>query len=103
MLRTSARQANRVIATRRILVSGKVQGVFYRGWTEMTARTLGLSGWVRNLRSGDVEILASGPDEKVEQLVRLCHQGPPAAEVQTVRVEEVEGQPEPGFAIGATA
>jgi len=90
------------MTARRILVSGKVQGVFYRGWTEATARALGLNGWVRNLRSGDVEILASGPEERVEELIGLCREGPATARVQGVRVEEVEDRPEPGFSTRPT-
>ena len=75
---------------RRLLVRGRVQGVFYRAWTIQQARSLGLTGWVRNLGSGDVEILAVGSAEAVEKLVALCRQGPPAAAVENVSVEEAE-------------
>ena len=75
---------------KRILVSGRVQGVFYRNWTVAEARALGLCGWVRNLRSGDVEILAIGEDEAIAALAEKCRTGPPAARVSEVRVEEAE-------------
>ena len=81
------------MAARRLLVSGRVQGVFYRNWTVAEARALGLAGWVRNLRSGEVEILASGPEEAIGRLVERCRQGPPAARVADVRVEEAEEEP----------
>ena len=78
------------MAARRFLVSGRVQGVFYRNWTVAEARALGLAGWVRNLRSGDVEILAIGPEEAIAALAERCRTGPPAARVEQVRVEPAE-------------
>ena len=92
----------RLIA-RRILVSGRVQGVFYRNWTVAQARAVGLSGWVRNLRSGDVEILAVGTDDAIAALVERCSQGPPSAEVANVAVEEAEAEPIEGFTKRPTA
>ncbi len=70
-----------------IVVSGKVQGVWYRASTEKVARALGVKGWVRNLPTGQVEILAQGEKTAIEQLIDWCHQGPPAAEVSKVEVE----------------
>ena len=85
------------MAARRILVSGRVQGVFYRNWAVGEARALGLRGWVRNLRSGDVEILALGPEEAIEAFAGRCREGPPAAVVTRMRVEEAEEEPLTGF------
>ena len=82
---------------RRLLVRGRVQGVFYRNWTVETARTLGLSGWVRNLRNGEVEILAIGDEAAVHALVACCHDGPPRARVSEVEVSEAEAEPVDGF------
>lgn len=70
-------------------VSGRVQGVFYRGSTQKRAEALGLTGWVRNLPDGRVEIVAEGNPEALQQLYDWCHDGPPAA-----RVTEVERQVE---------
>ena len=78
------------MAARRILVSGRVQGVFYRNWTVAEARALGLAGWVRNRRSGDVEIFAQGPEEAIARLIERCRQGPSAARVEGVQAEEAE-------------
>jgi acylphosphatase len=75
---------------RRITVSGKVQGVFYRGWTEANARQLGITGWVRNRLGGDVEILACGSRAAIDELIRRCWHGPRAAVVESVEVEEAE-------------
>ncbi len=78
---------------RRIIVRGKVQGVFYRNWTMVTARSLRLTGWVRNLSSGEVEILAIGPAEKVDDLERQCWEGPYAAKVEEVTSEKAQVEP----------
>jgi acylphosphatase len=82
---------------RRLIVRGRVQGVWYRGWTVDQARALGLDGWVRNRRDGTVEIVASGPDRAVEALIARCREGPPAARVDNVAVSEDEEAPPPGF------
>ena len=91
------------MAARRLLVSGRVQGVFYRNWTVAEARALGLAGWVRNLRSGEVEIMAQGREEAIEALAERCRRGPPAAQVDEVRVEEAEEEPLVRFEKRATA
>jgi len=68
-------------------VHGRVQGVFFRASTEEKARSLGITGWVRNCPDGKVEIHAEGPREPLDQLIAWCHVGPPRAEVQKVDVE----------------
>jgi acylphosphatase len=68
------------------LISGKVQGVWYRAWTVEEARKRGLAGWVRNRRDGTVEAVFAGPAEQVDDMVQACHQGPPLAKVAGVAV-----------------
>ena len=80
-----------------VFVEGRVQGVWFRGWTEREAGRLGLSGWVRNRRDGRVEALFAGPADAVERMIDACHDGPPAARVQAVRVEEAAPPDEGGF------
>jgi acylphosphatase len=70
-----------------VLISGRVQGVGYRYATVDTASQLGLTGWVRNLPDGQVEAVFEGAREIVEEIIRWCHVGPPAAVVQDVTVE----------------
>lgn len=82
---------------RRLNIHGRVQGVYYRGWTVETARQLGLDGWVRNRIDGRVEVYAVGPARAVEALITACHQGPPAAQVDYVDVEEAQGIVATGF------
>ena len=82
---------------RRLIVTGRVQGVWYRGWTVDEAVALGLDGWVRNRRDGSVEILVSGPDAAVEALIERCREGPPAARVERVAVEETDEAVPPSF------
>lgn len=67
-----------------ILVSGLVQGVFYRASTEAEAKRLGLTGWVRNLPDGRVEAVAEGPEDALADLCQWAEQGPPAARVDRV-------------------
>ena len=73
---------------RRLLVHGRVQGVFFRGWTVEAARGLGLGGWVRNRRDGTVEILVAGDEGAVLRMIERCREGPSAARVERVEVEE---------------
>lgn len=81
------------LIARRIIVRGKVQGVFYRNWTIQTAESLRLKGWVRNRSSGDVEMLAVGPLEDVQELERQCWNGPTGAKVTEVAAEEAPMEP----------
>jgi acylphosphatase len=74
----------------RILVSGRVQGVFFRATTVERARELGLAGHARNLPDGRVEVEAEGTPSAVEALVAFCHEGPPAARVTGVELVELE-------------
>jgi acylphosphatase len=71
-----------------LLVVGKVQGVGFRWWTVGAAQRLGLSGWVRNLTDGTVEILAIGEPAAIDRLAQACREGPTGA-----RVEDVERAP----------
>lgn len=63
------------------LVSGRVQGVYFRHYTRQQAQRLGVSGWVRNLTDGRVEVLACGKSQSVEALKTWLNQGPPLAQV----------------------
>ncbi|MBB5709152.1 acylphosphatase [Sphingomonas xinjiangensis] len=76
------------MATQRIFVSGRVQGVGYRDWVVRTAQGLGLTGYVRNLKDGRVEIFAAGEDASLQTLVKECREGSPLA-----RVDHVENFP----------
>lgn len=69
----------------RLIVSGRVQGVGYRAWTVAVARDLGLRGWIRNRVDGTVEILAIGPQDRIDRLARDCAEGPAAARVAAVQ------------------
>lgn len=82
------------------LVSGRVQNVGYRAFVLRYARALGLSGTVRNLPSGQVEVIAEGDEKSLEHLLALLKQGPPAARVTDVSVqwEDASGT-ETGFHI----
>jgi acylphosphatase len=75
-----------------VWITGRVQGVGYRSWTEVEARALGLSGWVRNLADGRVEAVFEGATGLVDLLLERCKAGPPAARVEAIDVvwEEVE-------------
>ena len=68
-------------------ISGYVQGVYYRSAATEQARVLGLHGTVRNLPSGEVELIAEGPLPVLQQLIAWCHLGPPAARVDSVAVQ----------------
>lgn len=69
-------------------VSGRVQGVFYRAHTHEKATVLGLTGWVRNLKDGRVELLACGPSESVKKLEEWLWEGSPGAAVENVLIEQ---------------
>jgi len=81
----------------RLRITGRVQGVFYRGWTVDAARSRGLDGWVRNRADGSVEALVSGDDAQVDDLVSACWNGPPAARVEDVEITPADPPEEAGF------
>jgi acylphosphatase len=83
--------------TLRVRVTGRVQGVWFRGWTQEQARARGLSGWVRNAPDGSVAALISGPGEKVAEMVAALHDGPPLAQVDRVETHPAEPPDAPGF------
>jgi acylphosphatase len=80
-----------------VRINGRVQGVWFRAWTEKQAVALGLDGWVRNRDDGSVEALFSGDDAKVDQMIAACHDGPPASRVEDVLVVPGAEKPRPGF------
>jgi acylphosphatase len=69
-----------------LLISGLVQGVFYRASAQKEGVRLGLTGEVRNLDGGEVEAIVEGPKERIEEFIAWCKRGPPAARVEHVQV-----------------
>jgi len=93
---TDSGEARRV----HLWISGQVQGVFFRSTTQEQARARGLTGWVRNAPDGRVEAEVQGAPAAVEQLIAECRDGPPAARVADVQVNEIDVIPdEQGFAV----
>ena len=69
-----------------LFIQGRVQGVSFRYYTVGEARSYGLTGWVRNLWDGRVEVLLDGDEDAVKRMVDWCHHGPPSAVVENVEV-----------------
>ncbi len=86
-----------MLSCRHLTISGRVQGVGYRSWMCSHARKLGLDGWVRNRSDGTVEALVCGTPAQIEDIIRLCHEGPMAARVVNVEAQEVRQEVEKGF------
>jgi acylphosphatase len=74
-------------ARARILISGLVQGVFFRRGIADLARQLNVTGWVRNLRDGSVEVVCEGDKDNLDVVIRFCRMGPSGARVKNVAVE----------------
>ncbi|MFH1225014.1 MAG: acylphosphatase [Candidatus Diapherotrites archaeon] len=68
-------------------VSGRVQGVFFRAHAKRQAEALGISGWVRNLQDGRVEVLAEGAEEKLREFEKWLRSGPDSAEVERLEAK----------------
>jgi acylphosphatase len=83
------------VQTRKFVVRGRVQGVGFRWFVEREAKTLGISGWVRNNSDGSVEVLATGTRDQLSALRSRLQQGPRAARVDAV--DESEAKPVPGL------
>jgi acylphosphatase len=69
---------------RHVIIRGRVQGVGYRAWTEITALERGVEGWVRNRRDGSVEALLIGTEQAVADMIAACRRGPPGARVDGI-------------------
>jgi len=87
------------VNAKRLVISGRVQGVGYRAWMIDKAAALGLSGWVRNRADGAVEALIAGDVAAVEEMSRLCRRGPRMARVVSIEEDLAEAPEEPGFRI----
>ncbi len=85
-----------------VWISGRVQGVGYRASTWDMAQLLKLKGWVCNLWDGRVEAVFEGSPDQVQEMLRWCHQGPPAAVVQEVTIEYETPQGVQSFEIART-
>ena len=72
----------------RVVISGRVQGIGFRAWTELTALELGVEGWVRNRRDGSVEAVFAGTEEVVLTMIELCRQGPPGSRIDALDQRE---------------
>ncbi len=77
-----------------VQIGGYVTGVFFRYSTQKLAQQLGVTGWIRNLSSSKIEAVFEGEHEKVEEMVKFCHRGPPGANVGDVDVkwEKYQGE-----------
>ena len=77
---------------KRVVVHGRVQGVFFRDTARRMAESRGVAGWARNTPEGTVEVVFEGDEEAVESMVRWCHEGTRGADVE--RVETTDEEPE---------
>ena len=73
-----------------VRITGRVQGVWYRGWTQEEAIKRQLDGWVRNRQDGSVEAVFSGSSNQVAEMIEACHVGPPMARVDDIQVTIAE-------------
>ena len=98
LLELDAARIRRMIR-RRVVIHGRVQGVFFRDSTRRLARQYGVTGWVANRPDGGVEAVFEGEEEAVERLVAFSRKGPRGAEVRSVEVEEEEFEELQGFSV----
>jgi len=84
---------------RHVRITGHVQGVFFRAWSQQQADALGVAGWVRNCPDGRVEAHVEGDEAAVEEMIERLRRGPPAARVEDVRLWDVEPCDFDGFEI----
>lgn len=87
-------------AARRFLISGRVQGVYFRESTRRMAENLGLTGYANNLSDGSVEVLACGEDEAIQRLEHWLNHGPPMSKVDRVTAISVDVRPVKDFTTG---
>ena len=71
-----------------LIVKGTVQGVLFRGFCKENADKLGLKGFVRNLDTGDVELILEGEGNSIEKMIEICKKGPEHSQIRDVQVNE---------------
>ncbi len=81
-----------------VFISGIVQGIFFRAFVSRNAHTLELKGWVKNSKE-QVEAVFEGDEEKIKEMLELCHQGPSGAKIEGVEYKEEPIKKETGFKI----
>jgi acylphosphatase len=87
------------VIRRRVVVRGRVQGVFFRDTCRREARSRGVSGWAANRADGSVEVVFEGEADAVDQMLAWCRTGPEEASVASVEVEVEQPQQESGFRV----
>jgi len=80
------------LVTKQLKIEGLVQGVGFRYFMQRSARTLGVTGWVRNRMDGSVEAVVQGSAEAVEAITELARRGPPSAHVTDIRISDADGR-----------
>jgi len=90
------------VIRRHLVITGRVQGVFYRGWMVGQARALGIDGWVRNRIDGSVEAVVAGAPEAVDAIIAYCREGPSAARVGHIAIDDAPRENLNGFEQRAT-
>lgn len=78
----------------KIIISGTVQGVFFRNFCKENADKIGVKGFVRNLDNGDVEVVVEGDGQQVEKMISVCRKGPAHSQIRNVEVEGKKWQGE---------
>lgn len=73
-----------------LIISGKVQGVGFRYWLQSISRKLNVQGWVRNLKTGEVEALVVGEDQIIEEIINRCKSGPDSSFVEKVQISDTD-------------
>jgi acylphosphatase len=71
-----------------VVISGRVQGVWFRASTRDKAQQLGLTGWVKNTSEGNVEAVFEGEEKLINEMLDWCHHGPPLAQVKNVEIKK---------------
>jgi acylphosphatase len=82
---------------RRFVITGHVQGVFFREWTVSRAREIGVTGWVRNRRDGGVEVYAVGEQAQLDRFTEKLREGSPASRIGNIEVQEAPAERCEGF------
>lgn len=98
-MRRQLRQRSPVVIRRRVLVRGRVQGVWFRDSCRAEAERVGVAGWVRNLRDGRVEAVFEGAPDAVNEMANWCRHGPRQAAVTTIEIVDEDPTGELGFRI----